>query len=110
MTNYYGQLKLGNYPGDPMARALIASGVWLRIGFIGASAFAGGLIALIGGDARALPALAFMVAGAVLAIIGWRRSRALLERDAAVPSAAPAAAKSAASDLEVRGLRPSPQR
>ena len=110
MTNHYRQLKLGNYPGDRATRALIASGVWLRVGFIGASALVGALVALIGGEARALPALAFMIAGAAVTVIGWRRARALLDRDVATSSASAPVAKAAAQDLEIRALRPSTSR
>ena len=89
MTNYYRQLKIGNYPGDPTARRLIASGIWLRIAFIGISALAGGLIALIGGQAEPLQALAFIAGGAILAWAGWKRTRTLLdEAPAYLPSAA----------------------
>src|SRR5262245_1485477 len=87
MTNYYRQLKIGDYPGDPNARRLIASGVWLRVAFIGAAAFVGALIALFAGEAELLPALAFVTWGAVAAFIGWRRSRSLLS----APSTSPVA-------------------
>ena len=60
-------------------RALVESGLWLRISFIGASGFAAGIIQLLGGEAKPISALALAIGGGVLAILGWRRAGAILE-------------------------------
>ena len=59
--------------------ALVESGLWLRIGFIGASGVAAGIIQLLGADAKPIPALALAVGGGVLATLCWRRAGAILE-------------------------------
>src|SRR5262245_50552458 len=89
MTNYHRQLKIGNYPGDPLARRLIASGVWLRLAIVGASAVIGAVIAALGGQAELAPALAIVAGGAILAFVAWKRARALLDE---APASAPAGA------------------
>ena len=61
-------------------RAVVASGLWLRAGFVGASAFAIGLIMLFTGEASALTALTCLVAGGAFAAFAWRRSWAALNR------------------------------
>ncbi len=69
-------------------RALVASGLWLRIGFIGACGVAVGLIQLINGGAKPITALALALAGGVLAVTSWRHARAVLKRaDAPLPAA-----------------------
>ena len=61
-------------------RAFVASGLWLRAGFVGASVFAIGLIMLFTGEASALTALTCLVAGGAFAAFAWRRSWAALNR------------------------------
>jgi hypothetical protein len=69
--------------------ALVESGLWLRIGFIGASGVAAGIIQLLGAEAKPISALALAVGGGVLAVLGWRRARIVLESaDEATPIAA----------------------
>ena len=65
---------------DDIERALVACSLWLRIGFIGASAFAAGLLQLFDGEARWPFALAVAFSGGVLAAASWRRGLAVLER------------------------------
>ena len=60
-------------------RALVACGFWLRVGFVGASGVAVGLIQLIEGDVKPLSALTLAVGGVVLAVASWRRALAVLE-------------------------------
>ena len=55
-------------------RALVECGLWLRIGFIGASGVAAGIIQLLGGEVKPLSALALAVGGGVLAALSWRRA------------------------------------
>jgi hypothetical protein len=69
-------------------RALVESGLWLRISFIGASGFAAGIIQLLGGEAEPISALALAIGGGVLAILGWRRAGAILESADRLPSVA----------------------
>jgi hypothetical protein len=56
--------------------ALFACGLWLRIGFVGASGAMAGIVALFGGDGTPLSALALALGGAALAVFGWRRAYA----------------------------------
>ena len=65
--------------------ALVVSGLWLRVGFIGACGLAAGLHMLFYGETKPLSAVALAVGGAVIAAFSWRRARAALDRaDAAV--------------------------
>lgn len=61
-------------------RALLACGLWLRVGFIGASAAIVGLIQLFGGETTPLSALALALGGGALAVLGWRRAHLALQR------------------------------
>jgi len=54
-------------------------GMWLRVGFIGASAVAVGLIQLFGGEVKSLPALALTASGLALAFFSWHRARKSLD-------------------------------
>ena len=73
-------------------RALIVCGLWLQVGFIGATALAVGMGHLFNGGRVRSTTLA--VCGAALAAGGWRRGRVVLERGAtpsrlaAIPSEA----------------------
>ena len=70
-------------------RALVESGLWLRIGFIGASGVAAGIIQLLGGEGKPISALALAVGGGVLATLSWRRAGAILESADQPASTAP---------------------
>jgi hypothetical protein len=70
-------------------RALVESGLWLRIGFIGASGFAAGIIQLLGVEVKPISALALAVGGGVLATLSWRRAGAILESADQPASTAP---------------------
>jgi len=59
--------------------APVICGLWLRVGFIGASAVAVGLMQLFGSDVKALPALALAIVGGLLATYSWRRARTSLD-------------------------------
>jgi hypothetical protein len=60
-------------PPPPAAiHAIALSGVWTLVGFVGASVLAGGLQYLISGEARVSTALALVLGGGVVAILGWR--------------------------------------
>lgn len=81
-------------------RLLLACSLWLRIGFVGASAVASGLLVLLSGDAQWLSALALAFFGGVLAAASFRHARTLLgdaERASAVAGVAPREQASRAS-------------
>ena len=61
-------------------RALLACGLWLRAGFVGASATIIGLIQLFEGETTPLSPLALTFGGVALAVIARRRAFAALER------------------------------
>ena len=69
-------------------RALVKCGSWLHIGFIGITAVAVGLILLLDGEPKWLPALALVVSGGILAAVSWYRSRAVLDSAEQAPSVA----------------------
>ena len=60
--------------------ALVATTFWLRVGFVGVSVMAVGLIHLLESDAHALSALALAVSGGALTIASWRRGWTMLAR------------------------------
>jgi hypothetical protein len=60
-------------------RSLVESGLWLRVGFIGASGLAAGIIQLLGNEVKPLSALGLALGGGVLATLSWRRAGAILE-------------------------------
>jgi hypothetical protein len=82
--------KMPEPPGNTN-RALVASGLWLHIGLIGATALAIGLLRWFDGDPR-LPWSPFVALfGGVLAVASWRRGFAALEqaeRESAVATGA----------------------
>ena len=82
-------------PDVATRRALLVCGLWMRAGFIGASAAAVGVIQLFEGDGSLLTALSTLTAGIALAAFGWRRAHAALSRQPKspqLPVATPAAA------------------
>jgi hypothetical protein len=85
------------YP-DPALRGktpwpLIASSLWLRLGFVAATGAVVALTELYKGEASLLAALAWIFGGAWLTTLSWRRARALLGRLDSV-DVAPEAVKS----------------
>ena len=60
-------------------RALVECGLWLCIGFIGASGLAAGLLQLFDGEVKPLSALALAGGGSVLAAVSWWRGRTVLD-------------------------------
>lgn len=61
-------------------RVQLACAIWLHTGFIGASAFAGGVLEWFIGDTTWYSAMTLVFLGGVLAIASWRRSRTVIER------------------------------
>lgn len=78
-------------------RALTACSVWLTVGFIGASALAAGLVQLFNGELEWLSALALALSGGMLATVGWRRSRSVLQHAERVSPVATSARSDPAS-------------
>jgi hypothetical protein len=82
-------------PDAATRRALLVCGLWMRAGFIGASATAVGVIQLFAKDWSVLTALSTLTAGIALAAFCWRRAHAALSSEARppqLPVATPAAA------------------
>jgi len=96
----YANAKLYPIPelGGETGRALYACGFWLRVGFIGASATAVGVMQLFGGETTLVSPIALTLGGAVLAILGWRRSYTAIRRadSAATTTSAEVPARTAA--------------
>jgi hypothetical protein len=82
-------------PDAATRRALLVCGLWMRAGFIGASATAVGVIQLFDADWSILTALSTAATGIALAAFGWARAHAALSSQAKLPElpvATPAAA------------------
>ncbi len=60
-------------------RALLACGLWLRVGFVGACGGALGLAQLLDGTMKPLPALALVIGGGALAAVSWWRGHVVLD-------------------------------
>ena len=82
-------------------RALVASGVWLYVGLVGATAVAAALLQLLD-EGGWLSALALAVSGSVLAAASWSRARTVL--DAGRPAGADAPGKTGARASRQSGL------
>jgi hypothetical protein len=74
-------------------RAFVATGLWLRVGFVGASVLAIALITLFTGEASPVMALAGVVAGGMVAAYSWRQSWVVLNRADEEMTAPPAPAR-----------------
>lgn len=82
------------YP-DPAFRGktpwpLIASSMWLRLGFVAVCAVVVALTELYKGDANPLAAVAWIFGGAWVAALSWRRAKVLLDRMDGVDAASAA--------------------
>ncbi len=60
-------------------RAHLACGLWLRVGFVGASGVAAGLLQLFAGMLPPPTALALALGGGALAAFSWWRAHAILD-------------------------------
>jgi len=60
--------------------ALCACSLWMRVGFVGASTLAAGLVLAFRGESGALTALALVLGGGLVAVLSWRYARTMLER------------------------------
>ena len=63
-----------------LSSSLLASSLWLYLGFIGAAAFGAGLIVFVEGAAPHYVAIVLAIAGAVAAPLCWLRARLALTR------------------------------
>ncbi len=84
------------YP-DPSLRSktpwpVIASSMWLRLGFVAACAVVVALTELYRGEANPLPAVAWIFGGAWVAALSWRRAKFLLDQLDGAESTPPAVA------------------
>src|SRR5438105_3853401 len=71
-------------------RAFVAGVLWLRVGFIAASALMMSLVMLWSGEARPAYALAGAIGGGIVAAFAWRRSwRVLRYADESTAAMAP---------------------
>jgi hypothetical protein len=72
------------YPGPELRGKtpwpLVASSLWLRLGFVGATGAVVALVELYKGEADLLAALAWIFGGAWLTLLSWRRAKVLLDR------------------------------
>jgi hypothetical protein len=59
--------------------ALVSCGLWLRIGFVGASGLAAALLQLLNGEMKPLSALALAATAGTLLAVAWWRARAVLD-------------------------------
>jgi hypothetical protein len=79
MTNHNVNQSYNPVSRGPLVPAVIAFGLWLPIGYIGASGFAIGLIQLFDGGVKPLSALALAAGGGLLAVFSWRRAQSVLD-------------------------------
>jgi hypothetical protein len=86
-------------------RALIAVSLWLRIGFIGASILAAGLLQLFDGIANWPSALALAFFGSLLAAATWRRGLTVLQHAERASVAATDAPRDLARVAQTRRTR-----
>jgi hypothetical protein len=79
------------YPGPELRGKtpwpLVASSLWLRLGFVAATGAVVALVELYKGEADVLAALGWIFGGAWLTLLSWRRAKALLDRLEDTPEA-----------------------
>ncbi|HTT10775.1 MAG TPA: hypothetical protein VMG60_07800 [Burkholderiaceae bacterium] len=60
---------------------LFAVGLWIRLGFIGASALVAALVSMLDASTRTGVSFAAAAAGAMLVLVAWRRVRKALQEE-----------------------------
>jgi hypothetical protein len=85
----------------PIGRGPVVCGIWLRVAFIGASAFAVGVMQLFGDDVKLLPALALTVVSGLLTAFSARRARGALDVADEAPTSVELSARSPAGALAI---------
>src|SRR4029453_13649470 len=86
-------------------RKLIACSLWLHLGFIGATAFAAGLLELFDAGGDWLLALILMLSGGALAATSWPRARTVLQGSDDISALTPAAPGESVSRTSARHTR-----
>jgi hypothetical protein len=89
----------------PEGRAIALSGLWSRVGFVGASMLAAGLVLLGDGAASALTAVGLVLGGGVMAVFGWRRAWQVLDGIDSAPAANASASTPAAVGKTLQATR-----
>ena len=89
MNKTYLDYRHDRYQGA--AWPMIASGLWLRVGFVGASAVLIAVLRAFDGDVSLPATLLTVFAGAAVAAVSWRMGwQALIRADATEPAPTPA--------------------
>src|SRR6266496_1290189 len=106
---------LRTYSGPALVRLkpdwlLVASGLWLRAGFVGASALAGGFVSLFNGGATPAFVLVTIVGGGALAAFALRRARQALNQLASPAPPRPDGAAAETTSPFLRSAREAPAR
>lgn len=68
------------FSAQPVSGALVAAGLWMRLGLASMLLAGGALAGLVQGEIGALPALAAIAGSAAVAVASWRRGAAALDR------------------------------
>jgi hypothetical protein len=79
-------LTIDPYEPPEYRKAIVASGFWLRVGYIGVTAAVISTIVFFNGDASLAKALAGVLGGGAVAAFAWRRSWRALDRADAQPN------------------------
>jgi hypothetical protein len=89
---------------------LLASGLWLRAAFVGASALVSGFITLFNGQTTPAFALVIIIAGGALGMVAFRRARQALNRLASPTPQQPRGAAAGMTSPFPRSTREAPAR
>lgn len=109
MRRFFNDTELLGYQSAAPARSLAAGMMWLRLGFVAASAGAIALTTLWSSDAKPLYAFLWTIGAAAVAAFAWRRSWTIVNRidedsatGPATPRAVPRSADRTVDPLHVR--------
>ena|SRR5207249_991072 len=89
---------------------LIASGLWLRAGFVGASALVSGFITLFNGETTPASAFVIIIGGGALGVFAFRRARPALNRLTSPAPPRPRGAAAGTTSPFPRSTREAPAR
>jgi len=104
METSYWTARIDSEHGGDNTRVLYAVGRWMRLGFVGASALAIGLIMMFGDEARPLLGAAIAAAGGAVAAYSWRRAWTILDRIDEPKAPVAAATRNSGDKIEVAGV------
>ena len=79
MNNQYGNTASYAAWRKDAGPGVFAFGMWLRAGFVGASAVAVGLLQMWSGEVKPFSALVLTAGGLALALFSWNRARKSLD-------------------------------